>query len=99
MEIEKFVNLMEQASEDVKLGAFDSVINKSSKRSDLHAFILLDKLIPIKQDIISAAEHDVVYLGVDIEELAKVITEEQIVELVACGVSYDSSIDCLYMFV
>ncbi len=67
---------------------FERVENKFSKRSDLHAFILLDKILPGESDIVEAAEHDEIYLGVDEEELAKVITEEQVLELVRSGVSY-----------
>ena len=49
--------------------------------------------------MISAAKHDEIYFDFDIEELAKVITKEQILDLVRCGVNYDSDNDCLYMFV
>ncbi len=49
--------------------------------------------------MVSAAEHDEILLDVDLEELAKVATEEQIVELIRCGVRYDSSTDSLAMFV
>lgn len=78
---------------------FDRIPVKFSKRDDLHAFILLDKIMPDGHTIISAAEHDEIYLDVDIEELAKIITKDQILELVRCGVSFDGYNDCLYMFV
>jgi hypothetical protein len=71
---------------------------KLSKRRDLHAFILLSNLFPDgKSDIVASAEHDIIYLGVDLEELAKVATEDIIYQLVACGVFMDS--DSLAMFV
>ena len=79
---------------------FDKVTNKLSNRPDLHAFMLLDKMLPIEEkDIISAAEHDEIFLQVNIEELAKVVTKEKIMELSRCGVRFDSSNDCLAMFV
>lgn len=76
----------------------DYVKNPLSKRPDLHAFLLMDKLVPGNGDIISAAEHDEFYIDIDPEELAENITEEQIIELVACGVGYTSEYDCFYMF-
>ena len=78
---------------------FDRVQNKTSGRADLHAFNLLDKLVPGKSDMVSAAEHDEVWLDVSPEELAKVATEEQIVELIRCGVRYDRSTGSLALFI
>lgn len=77
---------------------FENVQNKLSNRPDLHAFILLDKLVPGNSDIVSASEHDEFYLDIDIQKLEQVITEEQIVDLVRCGVRYDTGYDCLSMF-
>lgn len=45
--------------------------------------------------IIGSAEHDFVWITVDIEELAAVITIEQVEELANCGVIYDSGLDSL----
>lgn len=80
---------------------FEDVQNKLSQRPDIHAFILLDKLCPPRynnEDIISASEHDEYWLAIDCEQLAGVVTEEQVQELVRCGVRYDSYNDCLAMF-
>lgn len=77
---------------------FENVQNKLSNRPDLHAFILLDKLAPGNSDIISASEHDEFYLDIDLKKLVSVITEEQILDLVRCGIRYDTSYDCLSMF-
>lgn len=76
---------------------FENLKNPRSKRPDLHAFLLLDELQPNNRDIIMAAEHDEIYLEIDLETL--IITEEQVIELLQCGVSYDSSRNCFYMFV
>jgi hypothetical protein len=75
------------------------VANKLSKRSDLHAFILLDKLFPNDdRDIVSCAEHDEIYLDIDTDKLLEIATIDQIRELVCCGVHFDSSLPSLKMF-
>lgn len=70
---------------------FKDVEVKLSSRPDIHAFILLNQLVPGDSDMISAAEHDEFYLDVSPDELAKVATEEQIRDLVRCGVMCDES--------
>lgn len=76
---------------------FDRVLNKISNRPDVHAFILLDKLFPDNQDIISRSHHDEFYLSMSTEQI-ETLTDEQILELVRCGVRYDSECECLCMF-
>jgi hypothetical protein len=80
---------------------FERVVTKRSRRADLHAFILLDELFPAEdytlRDIIGCAEHEAVYLSIDVDELAAVVTEDQVVELLRCGVRYDSSLRLLYL--
>lgn len=78
--------------------SFHAVEKKLSQRADLHAFMLLDMLVPEKHDIISASEHDEFYLDVDLEKLSNVATESDIITLIRCGVRYDSEFDCLCMF-
>ena len=70
-----------------------------TERPDLKAFILLNKLVPGTSDMVSAAEHDQIFLDVDVDKLEKVVTDEEIRTLVACGVHYDEHYDSLYMFV
>ncbi|MFS2103602.1 hypothetical protein [Ralstonia sp. Ralssp135] len=77
---------------------FEAVENKRSQRADLHAFLLLDELQPAGGDIITASYHDEFYLDTDCDELAKVITEEQVRELARCGVRYDGDDNALCMF-
>ena len=76
---------------------FASVENKRSTRSDLHAFILLDELVPGTTDMVSHTEHDEIWLGVDPEDVFKVATPAQVIELIRCGVRYDG--ECFKMFV
>lgn len=77
---------------------FDKVENKKSKRADLHAFILLDSLVDDSGDIVGAAEHDIIYLP-NLEDVCPHITEEQALELIRCGISIDSSLECFFSFV
>ena len=77
---------------------FDRVENKRSERPDLHAWLLLDELFPNPgHDMVSAAEHDEIWLDVDDEQL-ETLTDEQILELVRCGVRHDDECECLAMF-
>ncbi len=78
---------------------FDKVENKLSNRPDLHAFLLLDKLFPSTNDMISAAEHDEIYLEIEPDKLSRKATEEQILELIRSGVMYDEETDSISMFV
>lgn len=77
---------------------FDRIEAPVSKRPDLHAFLLLDRLIPDTSDIVEASCHDEFFLGIDTIELAGVITEDQVCELRRCGVMYDRSTDSLSMY-
>lgn len=67
-----------------------------TKRRDLNAFLLLERLVPGERDMISGAEHDEFFLDVDLEELAKIATEEDVKNLLRCGVVV-SEHDCLRM--
>lgn len=56
--------------------------------------------MPGTKDIVAAAEHDKIYLAVNLDDLAGAgITKEQAIDLVRCGVRHDRSNDCLAMFV
>lgn len=84
---------------DAEFLKFDRIQNKRSKRPDLHAFLLLDELVPGDRDMVSCAEHDQIWLHVQPEQLAAVATPELVVELIRCGVRYDSGGEGLAMFV
>ena len=95
MTIEEFA---EEFENDDDYGKFEKVCNKLSSRPDLHAFLLLDRLMPTRNyDIVDGAAHDMIFLDPNVEHLAEVITKEQIAELIQCGVIYDD--DCLCMYV
>lgn len=50
-------------------------------------------------DIISAAEHDEIFLNVDLDALAKLATEKDIEFLASGGVFYSETDECLKMFI
>lgn len=67
---------------------FELVHPKQSNRPDLHAFLLLDRLQPGDSDIVNSAEHDEIGLDIDHDDLNEVISDDQIQELVRCGVRF-----------
>jgi len=78
---------------------FDKIENPPSGRPDICAFLLLDKLVPGKSDIVAGAEHDVIFLDVTLAELEVVATKEDIIYLSRCGVFASDEYDGLCMFV
>lgn len=78
---------------------FEKVTNKRSSRPDIHVFILLNEFAPKDYDMISAAEHDEIWLDVKPEDIVPQITEEQVIELIRCGIRYDGNYECFAMFV
>ena len=81
---------------DKEHGKFNRAKSPPSKRPDLCAFLLLDRLVPGNRDIIGDARHDQFFLSIDLDELAAVATESDILTLVRCGVMIDE--DGLAMF-
>lgn len=77
---------------------FDRVNHKLSQRADLHAFLLLDKLQPGHDNIVACSVHDEISLSIDVEDLNEVITDEQVLDLIRCGVRY-GEYDHLMMYV
>ena len=67
---------------------FLRVQEKRSERRDLHAFLLLDELQPGDAPMISDSRNDEYFLDIDCEALDAGITDDQILELVRCGVHY-----------
>lgn len=78
---------------------FDRVTDKTSQRPDIHAFRLLDRLVPGNSDMVSAAEHDEIYLDVDVDAVVAAATEAQLIELIRCGVRHDDEFESFCMFV
>ena len=68
-----------------------------TQRRDLAAFVILDRLIPGNADIVACAEHDQIWLSIDLGRLAAVATEKDIIDLIRCGCFCDE--DALSMYV
>jgi hypothetical protein len=88
MTVDEMIDFAEENNEEyIK---FEKVENKLHNRPDVNAFLLLDKLIPGNRPIIIGAGYDEYWLEPDLEELAKVITKENILDLIRCGVRFDA---------
>lgn len=90
---------------DDEYGKFERVQNKLATRPDVHALILLDRLVPnegahlIDGYIFYALEHDTAWISIFYKDLAKVATESQVIELIRCGIVYDKDAETLSMHV
>jgi hypothetical protein len=49
--------------------------------------------------MVSAAEHDEIWLNIDLANLAEKATEQQIIDLIRCGIRLDTRREGLCMFV
>jgi len=78
---------------------FERIENPKHRRPDICAFIMLDELLPGDRDMVSSASHDEIFLDVDCNDLAEIATEEQIRDLIRCGIRYSNECGCLCMFV
>lgn len=96
MTVEELEAAFEAAGERPYTGIFACDGRFGTNRNDLHALILLDRLLPAKPrqhipSLICHAEHDQIWFDVDLEELAKVITPAEIEELDSCCVFVDDN--------
>lgn len=91
------INVEEEFKRHEDSYKFEDIENKRSNCREIHAFMLLNDLIPT-HTMICSAEHDQIWLDIDVEKLAEVATSEQIKELSQCGVFYDNDIDLLSMY-
>ena len=95
---EEMVKIFKDHDED--FGEFQAIATPLSTRPDVNAFMLLDRLIPGRfNDLLTAADHDEIYLDVDPDAFAAVATEENIIDLIRCGIRYDDEEGEFRMFV
>ena len=47
--------------------------------------------------MVANAEHDQFWLDIEPEQV-EALSEDQIIELIRCGIMYDDEFDCLFMF-
>lgn len=88
----------DKCDEDDEYIQFDRIESPRHPRPDVCAFLMLHEICGGEGDIIGSSEHDEFYLSVDCETLHKNATDEQIRDLVRCGVMYNKGEDCLSMF-
>lgn len=100
--IEDLAEAFERHSSNFKR-KFKDIEKPLASRPDLHAFMLLDRLVPMpskgQQDMIGGAEHDIIFLTVNEDALARVATDDDIRDLAACGVFISQEYGGLCMFV
>lgn len=68
-----------------------------NNRPDINAFILLDKLVPANRNIVCSASHDEIYLDVELEDLAKLASEADLLDLIRSGVRIDDYGLCMFV--
>lgn len=76
---------------------FQRIKDKLSNRPDLHAFLLLDKLFPKNRDMIVGPSCGELWLSIEFEDIERLL-ENQVVDLVRCGVRYSYHKRSLYMY-
>lgn len=104
MTIDQIEDFVEAQSEDgdafLSDSRWEAITPKHSQRKDIHAFVTLDKLIPADSgDLIAWAGHDEISLEPSLEEIAPLLTEDIILDLLACGVRFEVGEDCMKMFI
>lgn len=78
-------------------GKFDRVEHKLSPRPDAHAILLLDRLYPSNKPLITFSRAGCIYLSINTKMLAQVANEQQIADLIRCGVSLNGETLVLYV--
>lgn len=80
---------------------YNKIKNPMHRQVDLNAFLMLDKIAPLNndRDIIAYAAYDEITLAFDPKKVAENATEQEIIDLIRCGVRYDTDEECFIMFV
>ena len=83
----------EQFSDDYR--EFDRIEAPLSRRPDLHALLLLDEIVPeVDKGILGDSTHEAIFLNIDMPAFAYDVTDDQIQELVRCGVRIEEGLLC-----
>ena len=77
---------------------FNRIGHKRSTRPDIHAFMFLDMLFKGNENITCDIVDNILYLSTLETEVAK-LDEEQVAELLRCGVRIDFTNDSLYIII
>ena len=95
MTLDEMAALFKKHSDEEYLNG--AVLSETPK--DIKAFERLQSLVPSSGPIISGAGHDEIYLSTVPEDLAAVASEDDVIFLLNCGVSFDEDLDSFSMFV
>lgn len=77
---------------------FKEAKNPRSPRPDVHVLIMLAEMFPADRDLISAAEHDQYWLDVDCDEFNKLVTDDQLRDMIRAGLMHCNDTDSLSFF-
>jgi hypothetical protein len=84
---------------DKEFGHFERIEDSPCKRPDLYAMTILDRLCPGEGDLIVRTDFDSFTFSISVDQLEGVATEEDIITLIRCGVTFYSCGDnALFMF-
>lgn len=84
---------------DEEFCRFERIENPKCKRPDLYAMTILDRLCPGEGDLIVRTDFDSFTFSISVDQLEGVATEEDIITLIRCGVTFYSCGDyALFMF-
>ena len=76
---------------------FDRVESKLHERPDMHVFLFLAALCHGTCDMVACASHDEIWLDVSPHHLAT-ISDDDLRDLIRCGLRIDTANDSLCMF-
>lgn len=87
-----------------EFGKFDRINNPPSTHRDLCALLILSRFMDPYSDVINSAESKkgncagVIVFELPIHEVERMATENQVIQLIRCGVEYNSEYDALVMY-
>lgn len=78
--------------------SFSKLPNKLAQNRRMHGLLLMQQLIGDPEvDVISGADHDMIYLEGDLDSIAEEATDEIISQLSACNISWFDEYDSFTM--
>lgn len=84
---------------DKEFGHFERIKDPPCKRPDLYAMTILDRLCPGDDDLIVRTDFESFTLSISVDQLEGIATEEDIITLIRCGVTfYECGDYALFMF-
>ena len=96
MTVTEMAQLFDKPDNFSQFCRFSDVVNPPSLRSDLCGMLLLDRLCPSSIDMLIGAGVGRVDFDVNAEDVARVITEAQVIYLLQCGILFDPASETFY---